>query len=97
MSHDPMPAVRALLEGKNSELKRMHLDVRIGDLQGSRVVTVREVLAKWSPEPGTALHELWLQVKAATELYADEIKRIYEEADRAIPGVTDPDEPPTTA
>lgn len=88
------PAVRALLEGKNAELKRMHLDVRIGDYQGSRVVSVREVIDQWAPEPGTSLEALWQQVKNATELYTDEIARIQAEAQRDIPGIADPKERP---
>ncbi|MEK9524047.1 hypothetical protein MIU24_32440 [Streptomyces venezuelae] len=80
-------AVRALLEGKNAELKRMHYDVRIGDLQGSRVVAVREALNRWTPEPGSSLAELWRQVKDATELYSDEINRIVAEANQPIPGI----------
>jgi len=80
-------AVRALLEGKNSELRRMHLDARIGNLNGSRIADVRHVLDRWAPEPGTALAELWQQVKDATENYSDEIARIEAEADQPIPGI----------
>jgi hypothetical protein len=83
-------ALTALLEGKNAELKRHHLAARVGDLQGSTVQEVREVLDKWAPEKGTALYELWLQVKGATERYADNIARIYAEARREIPGINDP-------
>lgn len=83
-------ALTALLEGKNAELKRHHLAARVGDLQGSRVQEVREVLDGWAPKEGTALYELWLQVKDATELYADDIAAIYAESRREIPGIDDP-------
>lgn len=86
------PALLSLLEGKNAELKQHHLYARIGDLQGSRVQAVRDVLDKWAPQEGTPLYELWLQVQRATELYTDEINRIHEEARREIPGVVDPDD-----
>lgn len=84
-------ALTALLEGKNAELKRHHLHARVGDLQGSRVQEVREVLGKWAPAEGSALYELWLQVKNATEMYAAEIAAIYAESSGEIPGVADPD------
>ena len=41
---DISPAIRALVEGKNAEVKQHHLAARIGDLQGSRVQAVRDVL-----------------------------------------------------
>jgi len=85
------PALRSLLEGKNAELKQHHLAARIGDLQGSRVQEVRDVLDKWAPVEGTPLYELWLAVKRATEMYEDQIAAIREESYRAIPGVVDPD------
>jgi hypothetical protein len=85
------PVLLSLLEGKNAELKQHHLDARIGDLQGSRVQAVRDVLDEWAPREGTPLYELWLQVKRATELYTDEIDRIRKESYGAIPGVFDPD------
>jgi hypothetical protein len=85
--HIDADAVHALLEGKNAELKRMHADVRIGDLNGSRVADVRSVLDQWAPEPGTALHELWTQVKEATENYSDEIARIVADSNQPIPGI----------
>lgn len=85
---DPeIDALRALLERKNRELKEHHLNARIGDLQGTRVQEVREVLDGWAPEPGTTLHALWSQVKAATEAHQDSIDRIHAEADRSIPGI----------
>lgn len=84
------PAVRALLEGKNSEIKRHHLTARIGDYQGSRVQSVREVLDQWAPQEGTALYELWLQVKQATELYTAEIAAIQAESQGIVPGINDP-------
>ena len=87
----PPPALLSLLEGKNAELKTHHLAARIGDLQGSRVQAVRDVLNEWAPEAGTPLHALWTQVRQATELYEGEINAIREESYRAIPGVIDPD------
>lgn len=87
----PPPAVLALVEGKNAELKRLHLDARVGDLQGSRVVAVREVLDQWSPHPGTPLHELWRQVQTATEQYTDQIAAIHAEGERSIPGIGEGD------
>lgn len=80
-------ALRSLIEGKNAELKRHHLEARIGNLQGSRVQDVRDVLDKWAPTAGTPLHELWTQVHEATERYADSLARICDEADRSIPGI----------
>ncbi|MET9517454.1 hypothetical protein [Streptomyces sp. NPDC002994] len=80
--------LKSLLEGKNAELKRHHLDARIGNLQGSRVQAVREVLAQWAPEAGTPLAALWQQVRDATELYTAQIEAINTEAARDIPGIT---------
>jgi hypothetical protein len=85
------PALHSLIEGKNAELKQHHLAARVGDLQGSRVQAVCDVLDQWAPEEGTPTYELWLQVQRATELHASEIERIREESYRAIPGVVDPD------
>lgn len=85
------PALLSLLEGKNAELKQHHLAARIGELQGSRVQEVRDVLDKWAPVEGTPTYELWLAVKQATEKYDDEIAAIREESYRAIPGVADPE------
>lgn len=86
-----LPALTAALEGKNAELKQHHLAARIGDLQGSRVQAVRDVLDGWATEEGTPLHALWTQVRQATDLHTEEIERIRAEAHRAIPGVTDPE------
>jgi hypothetical protein len=83
------PALSAALEGKNAELKQHHLAARIGDLQGSRVQAVRDVLDGWAPEPGTALHTLWTQVQQATRLYEAEINAIRQESYRSIPGIGD--------
>jgi hypothetical protein len=91
VTDQPPPALLSLIEGKNAEIKQHHLAARIGDLQGSRVQAVRDVLDKWAPQEGTPLYELWLQVQRATELYTEDIDRIREESYRAIPGVTDPD------
>jgi hypothetical protein len=77
----------ALLEGKNAELKRHHLDARVGNLQGSRVALVREVLEQWAPAEGTPLEALWIQVREAVESYSDEIARIHAESDRGISGI----------
>jgi hypothetical protein len=85
------PALLSLLEGKNAELHQHHLAARIGDLQGSRVQEVRDVLDQWAPKEGTPLYELWFQVKRATEKYEDQINAIREESSRAIPGVSDPE------
>lgn len=81
------PAIRALVEGKNAELKQMHLDVRIGNYQGTRVQNVRDVLDQWNPEPGTPLHALWTQVDAAIRQHETEINNIRQEAHRSIPGI----------
>ncbi|WP_327160507.1 hypothetical protein [Streptomyces zaomyceticus] len=86
-------AVRALLEGKNAELDRMHHDVRIGNLQGSRIVAVRKVLNRWAPEPGSPLAELWQQVYDATELYADDIARIVAATAQPIDGIDTGEQP----
>jgi hypothetical protein len=91
MTAELPPAFHSLLEGKNAELKQHHLAARIGDLQGSRVQAVRDVLDGWAPQEGTPLHTLWTQVKQATELHTEEIGRIREESYRAIPGVVDPE------
>jgi hypothetical protein len=88
---DLPPALRSLLEGKNSELKQRHLAARVGDYQGSRVQAVRDVLDGWAPQKGTSLHTLWTQIQQATELYTAEINAIHKESYRSIPGVTDPD------
>jgi hypothetical protein len=87
------PALRALLEGKNSELKRHHLAVRVGDYQGSRVSTIREILREWAPQEGAPLYAFWLQVKNATELYAEEIERIQGEMSGGISGIVPPGGP----
>lgn len=84
---DIPPAIRALVEGKNAEVKQHHLAARIGDYQGSRVQAVRDVLDAWAPEEGTTLHTLWTQVQQATQLYEAEIEAIRQEADRDIPGI----------
>lgn len=81
------PAIQAFAEGKNAEIKQMHLSARIGDLQGSRVQAVRDILDEWAPEEGTTLHTLWLQVRHATELYEDQINAIRKESYRDIPGI----------
>ncbi|MEU7074707.1 hypothetical protein AB0B30_32630 [Streptomyces narbonensis] len=91
--HFSGPAVRALLEGKNAELTRMHYDVQIGNLQGSRIVDVRRVLDRWAPEPGTSLHELWTQVKEATENYSDDIARIVAASYQPIDGIDAQEQP----
>jgi hypothetical protein len=80
-------ALSAVLEGKNAELKQMHLAARIGDYQGSRVQAVRDVLDGWAPEEGTPLHALWTQVQRATELYEAQINAIRQESYRDIPGI----------
>ena len=84
---DIQPALSAVLEGKNHELKQHHLAARIGDYQGSRVQAVRDVLDGWAPEEGTTLHTLWTQVQHATELYEAEINAIRQESYRDIPGI----------
>jgi hypothetical protein len=84
---DIPPALLAVLEGKNAELKQHHLAARIGDYQGSRVQAVRDVLDGWAPEPGTTLHALWTQVQQATQLYENEINAIRQESYRDIPGI----------
>ena len=84
---DIPPAIQAFVEGKNAELKQMHLNSRIGDYQGSRVQAVRDVLDEWAPEPGTTLHTLWTQVQQATQLYEAEIEAIRQESYRDIPGI----------
>lgn len=86
---DLPPALLSLLEGKNAELKQHHLAARIGDLQGSRVQAVRDVLDGWAPQEGTTLHTLWIQVQKATELYEAEIEAIRQESYRDIPGISD--------
>lgn len=86
---DIPPAVLALVEGKNAELKRMHLDARIGDYQGSRVQNVRDVLAQWAPSPGTPLHALWTQVDTAIRQHETEINNIRQESYRDIPGISE--------
>lgn len=87
MTDPQAPALRALLEGKNAELKQLHLDARIGDLHGSTVQDVRAVLDQWAPEHGTPLHALWLQVEEATERYTEQIDCIRDEARRDVPGI----------
>lgn len=84
---DIPPAIQAFVEGKNAELKQMHLNARIGDYQGSRVQAVRDVLDGWAPQGGTPLHALWTQVRHATELYEAEINAIRQESYRDIPGI----------
>lgn len=84
---DLPPALTSLLEGKNAELKQHHLAARIGDLQGSRVQNVRDILGQWAPSPGTPLHALWTQVDAAIREYETEINTIRQEAHRDIPGI----------
>jgi len=81
------PALRAVLEGKNAEIKQHHLDARIGNLQGSRVQNVRDVLDQWAPSPGTPLHALWTQVDSAIRQYETEIETIRRESHRDIPGI----------
>lgn len=88
---DVPPALRAVLERKNAELKQHHLAVRIGDYQGSRVQNVRDVLDQWAPDSGTPLHTLWTQIHTAINQYQAEIEAIWRESYGAIPGVTDPD------
>jgi hypothetical protein len=83
------PAISALLEGKNHELRQHHYDARVGNYQGSRVQAVRDALDGWNPEPGTPLHALWTQVKQATELHTAEIDNIRQEASRDIPGISE--------
>lgn len=90
---DVPPALLAALEGKNSEIKRHHLDARVGDLQGSRVQAVRDVLDQWAPAEGTSTYELWLQVQRATKLHADEIAAIQAEGRGEIPGISGPGAP----
>jgi hypothetical protein len=93
MTMNELPlALRSLLEAKNAEVKQHHLAARVGELQGSRVQEVRDVLGKWAPAEGTPAYELWLQVKRATEMYTEEIDAIRRESYRAVPGVVDPDE-----
>lgn len=87
------PGLHSLLEGKNAELKQHHLAARIGDLQGSRVQAVRDVLDSWEPEEGTTLHTLWTQIQRATELYTDEINTIREESYRDIPSIATEETP----
>jgi hypothetical protein len=87
------PALLSLMEGKNAELKQHHLAARIGDLQGSRVQAVRDVLDGWAPQEGTSLHTLWTQIQRATELYTDEINAIREESYRDIPGIATEETP----
>ena len=84
---DLPPAVRALLEGKNAEIKQLHLDTRIGNYQGSRVQNVRDVLDQWAPQEGTPLHALWTQIDTAIRQYEAEINIIREESYRDIPGI----------
>jgi hypothetical protein len=84
---DIPPAILAFVEGKNHELKQVHLDARIGDLQGSGVQAVRDVLDQWAPEEGTPLHTLWWQIDQATRLYETEIEAIRQESYRDIPGI----------
>lgn len=81
------PALSAVLEGKNAELKQHHLAARIGDYQGSRVQAVRDALDGWAPQEGTTLHALWTQVQQATQLYEAEIEAIRQESYRDIPGI----------
>lgn len=87
---DIPPAVLALVEGRNAELKRQHLNARIGDYQGSRVQNVRDILDGWAPTEGTPLHALWTQVHTAITQYETEINNIRQEADRDIPGIEAP-------
>ena len=84
---DIPPALTAVLEGKNAELKQRHLAARIGDYQGSRVQAVRDILDGWAPAEGTTLHTLWTQVQQATQLYEAEIEAIRQESYREIPGI----------
>lgn len=84
---DIPPAIRALIEGKNAELKQMHLNARIGDLQGSRVQAVRDILDGWAPQEGTALHVLWSQIDTAIRQDEAVIETIRQEAHRDIPGI----------
>ena len=86
---DIAPAILALIEGKNAELKQHHLAARIGDLQGSRVQNVRDVLDQWAPEEGTPLHALWTQVDTAIRQYETEIEAIRQESYRDIPGISE--------
>lgn len=86
---DIPPAVLALVEGKNAELKQHHLAARIGDYQGTRVQNVRDVLDGWAPEEGTPLHTLWTQVDAAIRQYETEIETIRQESYRGIPGISE--------
>lgn len=82
------PAVRALLEGKNAELKQARFLVRIGDLQGARVADVLAVLNEWVPDQMSADgRELHLQVERAVNRYADQIAAICDEQDRSTPGI----------
>lgn len=84
---DIPPAIRALIEGKNAEIKQHHYDARIGNYQGSRVQAVRDVLDQWAPEEGTPLHTLWWQIDQATRLHEAEIEAIRQESYRDIPGI----------
>ena len=84
---DIPPAILAFVEGKNAEIEQHHLNARIGDLQGSRVQAVRDVLDQWAPAEGTTLHTLWWQVQQATQLYETEINKIRQESYRDIPGI----------
>lgn len=81
------PAILALVEGKNAELKQMHLDARIGDLQGTRVQAVRDILDGWTPQEGTALHALWSQIDTAIRQDEAVINAIRQESYRDIPGI----------
>lgn len=87
------PGLHSLLEGKNAELKQHHLAARVGDLQGSRVQAVRDVLDGWDPEESTSLHTLWTQVRQATELYEAEIEAIRQESYRDISGIATEETP----
>lgn len=84
---DLPPALRALLEAKNAEIRDHHYDVRIGNYQGSRVQNVRDVLDQWAPSPGTPLHALWTQVDEAIRQYTAEIEAIQRASLRDIPGI----------
>jgi hypothetical protein len=86
---DIPPAVLALVEGKNAELKQHHLAARIGDYQGTRVQNVRDVLDGWAPEEGTPLHALWTQVDTAIRQYETEIEAIRQKSYRDIPGISE--------
>jgi hypothetical protein len=84
---DIPPALLATLEGKNAELKQHHLAARIGDLQGSRVQAVRDILDGWAPQEGTALHALWSQIDTAIRQDEAVIAAIRQESYRDIPGI----------